>query len=202
MHAVKYTHEDLAAIPPEDLTPGQRTAAVRHGLYPKGYFASMPCARCKAAPRHPRKAYCKPCFDELYYDKYYNNECPTCGGPKRSVSEQCRECQLEANVGENHHCWKGGRQVDKNGYVSLYVVDHPRREGSQNRYVFEHILVMEAHLGRYLRPSETVHHKNGVTGDNRLENLELWSSNHPAGQRVEDLVAWAKQLMKDYPEFF
>lgn len=203
MPALKYTREELASIPPEDLTAGQRTAAVRYGIYPKGFFATVSCARCKSAPRHPRKAYCKPCFDELYHDKYYTENCPVCGLSKSHSSERCRECSKKALLGENHPAWKGGRWVDRNGYVYLYVVDHPRR---QNRvgtgYVFEHILVMEERLGRYLRPEETVHHKNGVKDDNRIDNLELWASNHSGGQRVEDLVAWAKQLMEDYPEFF
>jgi hypothetical protein len=57
---------------------------------------------------------------------------------------------------------------------------------------------MSRHLGRELYPGETVHHKNGVRDDNRLENLELWSSSHPHGQRVEDKVAWAKEILALY----
>ena len=64
--------------------------------------------------------------------------------------------------------------------------------------ILQHRLVMEQQLGRPLLPDETVHHINGVRDDNRPENLELWSSSHPKGQRVEDKVEWAAEILKQY----
>lgn len=62
----------------------------------------------------------------------------------------------------------------------------------------EHRWVMEDHLGRELRPGENVHHINGVRDDNRIENLEVWSTFQPSGQRIPDKVSWAKRILEMY----
>jgi hypothetical protein len=85
----------------------------------------------------------------------------------------------------------------KAGYVMVWAPEHPRSRNNA-RYVFEHILVMEKTLGRYLVEGESVHHRNGVRDDNRPENLELWTRPQPSGIRVSDAIAWAHELLERY----
>ncbi len=73
-----------------------------------------------------------------------------------------------------------GPITDKQGYITIYI----KGKG----HIKEHRHVMEEILGRSLNEGESVHHKNGVRDDNRPENLELFISNHPAGQRGKELI--------------
>jgi len=92
------------------------------------------------------------------------------------------------SYGENHHSWKGGRIRVFGGYIRVWVDSkHPFYQMSicsgGSHYIPEHRLVMAEHLGRPLEPYETVHHKNGVPDDNRIENLELRLGAHGPGQK-------------------
>jgi hypothetical protein len=98
---------------------------------------------------------------------------------------------LKNRIKEKNPRWKGGKSKTKNGYVRIRNVITKKDE-------LEHIKVMEEYLDRKLVDKENVHHKNGIRDDNRIENLELWTSSQPSGQRVIDLINWAKEILRQY----
>ena len=86
----------------------------------------------------------------------------------------------------------GSTRPGSRGYLLVKVKNGVSGWMPQHRYV------MEQHLGRSLVSPEEVHHLNGVRNDNRLENLELWSTAQPPGQRVADKVKFALEILETY----
>ena len=83
---------------------------------------------------------------------------------------------------------KGSGSITRDGYRVVTV---------NGRTVPEHRLVMQQILGRPLRSFENVHHINGIRHDNRPENLELWVTPQPSGQRAADLAEW---VVSEFPD--
>lgn len=89
--------------------------------------------------------------------------------------------------------WSQWRR-EPSGYVSRRRTISPGRRENQ----LQHRYVMSEHLGRELKREESVHHKNGIRDDNRIENLELWPSKHLKGQRVQDLIRFALEVIHEW----
>ena len=69
---------------------------------------------------------------------------------------------------------KNGRRITRDGYIEIYSPYHPNK--NKNNCVLEHRLRMEQHIGRFLTDKEVVHHIDDDKENNKIENLELFSS--------------------------
>jgi len=83
-----------------------------------------------------------------------------------------------------------------NGYVWVYLPDHPK--SMSNGYVYEHRLVVERYIGRFLKDTEQVQHKDGNAHNNIISNLTLWIDDPQQGLIQENLTE--KEREKSIPE--
>lgn len=80
--------------------------------------------------------------------------------------------------------------------MSYKKIGHPCAD-KNGRVQASHLVIYEK-LNRIIRKGETVHHINGDTLDNTIENLEIWVSGHPSGQRLDDKIKWCKIFLEGY----
>ncbi len=148
-----------------------------------------PCLDCPTLV-HTQTIRCRPCWAKECR-RQNTSRCLDCDKVIQASSKRCKKHFNEMQGRERDK--RGGRYTAPNGYVSIQT--------DIGMYVLEHRLVMEKHLGRKLVKSETVHHRNGVRDDNRIQNLELWTRPQPRGIRVTDAIEWhTQELQRLAPE--
>lgn len=124
----------------------------------------------------------KGCATRGNYERIVLKNCANCGsvikpreGQSPSSYKRQKFCSSSCSVkstksgfcfrdGPKHHNWSGGFSKNSN-YTTILV--------GSGIYRPIHIILVEWYLGRRLEKDECVHHCNGNTKDNRLENLEL-----------------------------
>jgi len=147
-------------------------ARTRGDTAPRQRFTDRKCSYPGCERRHKRYGWCDA----------HSRQASKVGGDVTRMSP--------IRVGRAH------RLITAQGYAKVYRPEHPNAQGKG--WVNEHTLVMSEHLDRPLLPHENVHHINGQRADNRLGNLELWSSKQPRGQRVDDKVEFAIEILQLY----
>lgn len=152
-------------------------------------------------PRRGEVIPCEGCGKDVYRNKsqarqnkrYCSQECHNIAQTKEPIIKKCVSCDniliLKPSQAHINSCsmdcrdaaatkrpldrmYNGKRaRLDRQGYVMVYEPDHPNK--SFHGWQYEHRLVVEKELGRYLDSSEHVHHVNGIKDDNHFENLEV-----------------------------
>jgi hypothetical protein len=99
-------------------------------------------------------------------------------GNKNCLGKRWKLFEKQKRMGKNNPNWKGGKVAICEGYIGIRIYpDNPFYPMTENKgYVLEHRLVMAQYLDRCLKPYEIVHHINGDSKDNRIENLQLLQS--------------------------
>jgi hypothetical protein len=147
----------------------------------KIYVKGM-CRKCYAKQwKSPNKCSISGCEETFYGNGYCSKHW-----------QRARKNNGEPGCAESLKNASGEGGLDANGYRVITNENGER--------VLEHRYVMEKHLRRKLYPKENVHHVNGDRADNRIDNLELWTTSQPSGQRVEDKIKWAKEILQQYNE--
>lgn len=141
------------------------------------WFEKIVLVECEFCNKERELPYATAINKEAINNKHRCKSCATINsqtGLKRS--EQSKKNMREAQRKKHNG---GVRYNQGRGYKQLIVDDyHPRKKDRKGgNYIFEHILVMEKKIGRFLEKHEIVHHIDKNKQNNNIENLYLFSGN-------------------------
>jgi hypothetical protein len=147
----------------EDLTPSSERRVLakcdKCGIVKELIYANY--SRSQVKNGYNGLTYCRKCVTQFNGIKR-RGKVPHNKGKKLKAEQK----------GVNHPSWKGGKYVDGNGYVMVYIGDNSSEIG-WNSYRKEHTIVVEDFLNRKLAVDEVIHHIDGDKTENQIENLWL-----------------------------
>lgn len=173
-------HEEIVRLSHEGLYA--REIAVRLRLSPHAVQAYMQRRNLSGRMRGPRPKIDRDELARLLAAGVTQREIAArLGCNQTTVERTAKKMGLQTarsgpRSGSDHPQWKGGRRLDKHGYVEIYAPLHPLAK-KPNGCVFEHRLAMEVKLGRYLTAREAVDHQDDHPRHNWPDNLTLYATN-------------------------
>lgn len=165
---------------------------MRSQLQQKGNLMKQICGHCDKefeAPRH-QVTICDNCL--------YQN-CISCGTRFRTTTQQRRNpkwgkfCSKKCSTR-----FEKQMRFKKSGYWCVKAEDHPK--AYERGYYYEHILVLEKKIGRYLTKGECVHHLDGDKLNNDPDNLELHTKRSHSNYHWPE-VSTSEDVGIDYSKF-
>jgi hypothetical protein len=142
------------------------------------WFEKIVLVECEFCKREREIPYSSAVRKEAISNKH---RCKSCSTKMKQTGKKYSE-EHKKNIRTSLRKINNGgvRYNQGRGYRQIIVdEDHPRKKDRKGgNYIFEHILVMEKEIGRFLEKDEIVHHIDKNKQNNDIRNLYLFTGNN------------------------